>query len=133
MAETSIPISALPKADAAGNDDVLVINRKADGTHQIALKDVQIGTEYSLTLTASGWAGSAAPYTQTVSVTGLSSEKRYSLVSAFSADLSSSVSSKAYAKAYSMVSSGYATVADGLVTFTVYKKPAVDLPVKLIG
>lgn len=133
MSDTGIKISALPVANSSSSEDSLIIHRKADGTHIVPLKDVQIGAVYTATLTAAGWSGDAAPYTQTVSVDGISADGRYSLASAFDASLSSTITNKAYAKAYSMVSSGYATVASGSVTFTVYKKPSVDLPIKLVG
>lgn len=133
MADTGIKISALPQASSAGGEDVVIVHRKADGTHIVPLKDVQLGAVYEANLKASGWTGSAAPYTQTVTVTGVSAEGRYMLASAFDASASATITSKAYAKAYAIIASGYATVADNAVTFTVYKKPAVDLTIKLVG
>lgn len=85
-----------------------------------------------VTLTAAGWTGSAAPYTQTVDVDGATAEMEAILVSALEsgADLDSQ---KAYAKAFGIISSGTAELGDGTATFRVYKKPATDCVVGLKG
>lgn len=99
----------------------------------------EIGEEFNqsihvtqVTLTASGWSGSSAPYTQTVSVTDATSSLEPILVSAL-ADGASSDTQKAYSKAFGIISSGTATTGDGSVTFKVYKKPATDCTVGLRG
>ena len=85
-----------------------------------------------VTLTAAGWTGSAAPYTQTVEVEGATEEMEAILVSALAsgADLDTQ---KAYAKAFGIISSGTAELGDGTATFRVYKKPATDCTVGLKG
>lgn len=85
-----------------------------------------------VTLTASGWTGSAAPFSQTVNVTGATSDLEAILVSAL-ADGASAAVQKAYMKAFGIISSGTATLGDGTATFKVYKKPASDCKVGLKG
>lgn len=85
-----------------------------------------------VTLTAAGWTGSAAPYTQTVDVDGATEEMEAILVSALAsgADLDTQ---KAYAKAFGIISSGTAELGNGTATFWAYKKPATDCTVGLKG
>ncbi len=85
-----------------------------------------------VTLTAAGWIGSTAPYTQTVSVSGATADMELLLVSALQ-DSASATEQKAYAKAFGIVSCGTATVGNGNVTFKVYKKPASNCKVGLKG
>ena len=81
-------------------------------------------------LTAAGWTGDAAPYSQAVNVTGMSSELLCELFSACSKS-ATVAERKAYNKAYAIVASGYAETADGKVTFSVDKKPAIDIGVRI--
>lgn len=83
-------------------------------------------------LYASGWTGSAAPYTQTVSVTGVKASMNPILVSALE-DGASLDTQKAYMKAFSIISCGTGTTNDGSVTFKVYQKPAINITVGLRG
>lgn len=85
-----------------------------------------------VTLTASGWTGSAAPYTQTVSVPDATADLEPILVSALD-DGASADTQKAYAKAFGIISCGTAVLGDGTATFKVYKKPATDCTVGLMG
>ncbi len=85
-----------------------------------------------VTLTAAGWMGSAAPYTQTVTVNGVTEEMEPILVSALP-DGATLEEQKAYSKAFGLVSSGTASVGDDTATFKVYKKPVVDIAVGLKG
>jgi hypothetical protein len=85
-----------------------------------------------VTLTASGWEGGAAPYTQTVSVPGATADLDAILVSAL-ADGASVTTQKAYIKAFGIISSGTASLGNGTATFKVYKKPATDCLVGLKG
>ena len=86
----------------------------------------------SITLTAAGWAGSAAPYTQTVAVEGMTADCNPDLVSLL-ADGASEATQKAYNKAFGMVAAGTGTTGAGTVTFKVYKKPEIDIVVGLKG
>jgi hypothetical protein len=85
-----------------------------------------------VTLTAAGWTGTAAPYIQTVSVSGAKESMEPILVSALE-DGVNEVVQKAYSKAFGLVSSGTASVGDGTATFKVYKKPVTDIVVGLKG
>ena len=83
-----------------------------------------------ITLTASGWAGSSVPYTQTVAVPSIKTEDNPVLVSQL-ADGATIEVQKAYSKAFGIVASGTGQTGDGTVTFKVYKKPAIDIVVGL--
>lgn len=85
-----------------------------------------------VTLPASGWTGSAAPFTQTVAVTGAAEGMEPMVVSAL-ADGASAAVQKAYIKAYGILCSGTAELGDGTATFKVYKKPASDITIGLKG
>lgn len=85
-----------------------------------------------VTLTAAGWSGTAAPYSQTVAVSGVTEQMEPILVSALD-DGATESAQKAYSKAFGLVSSGTASVGDGTATFKVYKKPEVDIVVGLKG
>lgn len=85
-----------------------------------------------VTLTAAGWSGSAAPYTQTVQVNGAREGMEPVMVSAL-ADGASLEVQKAYTKAYGIICGGTGTLGDGTATFKVYKKPVVDITIGLRG
>ena len=85
-----------------------------------------------VTLPASGWTGDAAPFTQTVAVSGAIEGMEPMLVSALE-DGASAAEQKAYIKAYGIICSGTAELGDGAAMFSVYKKPASDITVGLKG
>ena len=85
-----------------------------------------------VTLTAAGWGGSAAPYTQTVQVNGAREGMEPVMVSAL-ADGATLEAQKAYTKAYGIICGGTGTLGDGTATFKVYKKPVVDITIGLRG
>lgn len=95
------------------------------------LKD-EIRRIIPVTLTAAGWSGSAAPYTQSASAAGITEADNPMLVSmlADGADLDTQ---KAYSKAFGIVASGTAVTGNGTVTFKAYKKPETDIVVGLKG
>ena len=95
------------------------------------LKD-EIRRIIPVTLTAAGWSGSAAPYTQSASAAGITEADNPMLVSmlAEGADLDTQ---KAYSKAFGIVASGTAVTGNGTVTFKAYKKPETDIVVGLKG
>ena len=113
--------------DLNDNMDVIDTNLKANKDAVNLLNHTT-----PVTLTASGWSGEAAPYTQTVPVEGATEEMEAILVSAlaFGADLDTQ---KAYVKAFGIISSGTASLGDGTATFRVYKKPTADCVVGLKG
>lgn len=85
-----------------------------------------------VTLTAAGWSGSAAPFTQTVQVPGAKDGMEPVMVSAL-ADGATLEAQKAYIKAYGILCSGTGTLGEGTATFQVYKKPVVDITIGLRG
>ena len=85
-----------------------------------------------VTLRASGWTGDAAPFTQTVAVSGAAEGMEPMVVNGL-ADGASETEQKAYIKAYGILCSGTAELGDGTATFKVYKKPASDITVGLKG
>lgn len=95
------------------------------------LKD-EIRRIIPVTLTAVGWSGSAAPYTQSASAAGITEADNPILVSmlADGADLDTQ---KAYSKAFGIVASGTAVTGNGTVTFKAYKKPETEIVVGLKG
>lgn len=85
-----------------------------------------------VTLTAAGWTGSAAPYTQTVTVAGATADMEATVVSAL-ADGATGAVQEAYNKAFGIVVSGTGSVGNGTATFKVYKKPTIDIKIGLKG
>ena len=86
-----------------------------------------------VTLAAGGWTGSAPPYVQSVAVAGASAEGPDALLVSALEDGASLETQKAYTKAFGIVSSGTATLGDGMAVFKVYKRPEVDITVGLRG
>lgn len=86
----------------------------------------------SVTLTAAGWTGTAAPYTQTVKVDGIMESDNPVMVSMLAAGASPDTQ-KTYNKAFGIICSGTGTTANGSVTFSVYSKPTTDITVGLKG
>lgn len=82
-------------------------------------------------LTAAGWTGAAAPYSQSVSVTGMKEDLLCELFSA--CPKSATVAEReAYNEAFALVASGYAETADGSATFLVDEKPTIDIGVRIV-
>lgn len=96
----------------------------------IAVNKMNHVSEVSLLVSA--WEGESAPYSQTVSLDDATEDTDAMLVSAL-ADDASLETQKAYNKAFSIISSGSATIGDGIVTFNVYEKPDTDIVVGLKG
>lgn len=86
----------------------------------------------SVTLTAAGWTGTTAPYTQAVKVDGITEDDNPVMVSMLAAGATPDTQ-KAYNKAFGIICSGTGTTANGSVTFSVYSKPATDITVGLKG
>lgn len=102
--------------------------------NEVYLKAVAERLEHvtPVTLPASGWTGSVAPFTQAVSVPGAVAGMEPMLVSALRLG-APAAEQKAYIKAYGIICSGTAELGDGTATFKVYKKPASDITVGLKG
>lgn len=92
-----------------------------------ALKDV-----VEVTLLASNWSGSAAPYTQTVEVEGITEEDNPTLVTAMYDGITDSAKT-AYLKAFSLIAAGTGETNNGSVTFSVSEKPTINIVVGLKG
>lgn len=112
----------LQEGDMFGAEDINATNR--------AVNLLNHTTE--VTLTATGWTGSAAPYSQTVEVAGATEVMEAILVNALSPGANLDIQ-KAYTKAFGIISSGTAELGNGTATFKVYKKPATDCTVGLKG
>lgn len=82
------------------------------------------------TLTAAGWEGDTAPYTQTVIVEGITMKDDPIMVSLLEEAVDVEIR-KAYIKAYGIVAAGTGITGEGSVTFKVNKKPAIDIDVGL--
>ena len=78
----------------------------------------------SVTLAASGWTGSAAPYTQTVSVEGVLTDETKQLIQP--------VPSNASRTAYYDAGIQCVTQAENALTFTATKIPESDIPMFVI-
>lgn len=77
------------------------------------------------TLTVAGWTGSSAPYVQSISVTGLTDEKRAMAYPVYGSD---AVTDTALKEACGMVS--FASRSGGVMTFTCLEgKPSVAIPI----
>lgn len=82
---------------------------------------------YTITLTAAGWQGAAAPYTQTVAVAGILATDEPIVGPVYSDTLATAISQK---EAWSMVSD--ADAAAGSIVFECFEdKPAVDIPIQI--
>ena len=110
------------EGDIFGANDINKTNKNVNQINHIT----------PVTLTATGWVGDTAPYSQTVDVEGLRADDNPIIVSML-ADGASVDAQKAYSKAFGIISSGTGTTADGSVTFKVYKLPTVDIVIGLKG
>lgn len=110
------------KGDRFGANDINAANK--------AINQINHVTE--VTLTAAGWTGSAAPYSQTADVPGATEESEAMVVSAL-VDGATEAVQKAYNKAFGIITSGTATLGNGIITFKAYKKPGTDIKVGLKG
>lgn len=85
-----------------------------------------------VTLKASGWAGTAPPYVQTVATVGITTDDNPVLTSMLQ-DGATLETQNAYRKAFAIVAAGTGSTGDGEATFKVYRKPATDIIVGLKG
>lgn len=96
------------------------------------LKEADAKQVIDINLTAAGWEGSAAPFTQTVKNSAIKNTMNPLLIKRLSSSANAETA-KAYNKAFGLVSSGTAVTNDGSVTFRVYKKPVTTITVGLKG
>lgn len=86
----------------------------------------------TVTLLTDNWEGSEAPYSQTATVETLKDTDNPLVVSMLQ-DGASESEQKAYNKAFSFLAAGTNVIADGSITFKVYKKPLIDFEIGLKG
>lgn len=110
------------EGDKFGANDINATNKAVNRMNHVT----------TVTLTAAGWTGSSAPYSQTVAVEGMTADCNPLMISLL-ADGANEATQKAYNKAFGIVASGTGTTGNGTVTFKVYKKPEIDIIVGLKG
>ncbi|WP_195633938.1 hypothetical protein [Enterocloster bolteae] len=108
------------EGDIFGPSDINATNKAVNALNHVV----------PVTLQASGWS-TAAPYTQTVPIEGLTTEDNPILVKVI-ADGATPEQVKAYNKAFGCIDDG--DTENGQATFRCYnKKPDIDITVKLKG
>ena len=85
-----------------------------------------------VTLLATGWAGTSAPYTQTVFVNDATDDAQALVVHALEDGATPAVQ-LAYNKAFTIVTAGTASLGEKSATFKVYKRPVTDITIGLKG
>lgn len=110
------------KGDKFGANDINSTNEAVNRLNHVT----------EITLTASGWIGSAAPFVQKVTVTGATEDMEAIVVSALEDGATEAVQ-KSYVKAFGFVVSGTASLGASTATFKVYKKPVTDIKIGLKG
>ena len=110
------------KGDKFGANDINSTNEAVNRLNHVT----------EITLTASGWTGSVAPFTQTIPVPGATEDMEAMVVSALEDGAAEAVQ-KSYSKAFGIVTSGTAYLGDGTATFRVYKKLVTDIKIGLKG
>lgn len=105
-----------------------VCGKIPDDAGNVALVPADVGVDtvsVSATLTAAGWVGGSAPYTQTIQVAGLTDGKRARAYPVYGDDTDANLALK---EACGMVS--FASRSGSSMTFTcLEEKPSVDIPV----
>lgn len=111
-----------------------ILTRTGEKISDIAYQSPSaISNYFTATLKAASWSGSAAPYSQAVTVSGITTSMNPILVSTL-ADGATAATQKSYNKAYAIISQGTANItSNGNITFKVYKKPSIDITVGLKG
>ena len=110
-------------------NEIVPLDKGGTGATTAAAARVKLGaatkpTVTTITLTAAGWTGSSAPYTQTVTVAGILADESKQLIQPIPAEASKT----AYAEA-----GVYASLqAANSLTFSCSEKPAVDLKVYIV-
>ena len=118
------------QTDADGDAMGLVIEQLLNNTAYNKVQAERSRQYHEITLTASGWVGDSAPYTQTVVVDGMTDQDRPTPV--FVDDGENDQDSKSRQKAYGCIT--FFDSGNGTVTATCkYQKPESDCTVGLKG
>lgn len=81
------------------------------------------------TITATGWQGSSAPYTQAVTVFEMAADHNPIITPEYSTVNATAVNQK---EAWNLI--GKAITGEGVITFTCFgDKPTIDIPIKIKG
>lgn len=83
----------------------------------------------NITLTSAGWAGTAAPFTQSISIAGITEDDVPTI--GLCLETGDSSTSKNIEKSFSFVYT--AVTGDGILTFYARKKPTVNIPLSVKG
>lgn len=110
-----------------GGNQVKAVAAPTDGT-DAANKDYVDGKHLVVTTTIpTGWSGSAAPYTQTITVAGITANDRPHISPVYSDVLETALAQK---EAWGMVSRGQA--GNGVITFNCFEdKPSAEIPIQI--
>jgi len=119
------PVQNQVIGNAIGTTDISAIG---DGTTTGAISSLNtaignVETTYTGTLLSTGWTGSVAPFTQTISVTGILSSDNPILDAVLSSTYATGVSQ---ATAWSGIHS--ATTSSNAIDFVFNVKPTIDIP-----
>ena len=117
------------QTDADGDELAMDIGQIYNNTVYNKAQAERMKSSVTVTLTASGWAGTG-PYTQSIAVAGLLETDAPVLLKAL-AGTETVAQVKAYNKAFGLLY--YGGYSDGAAEFKAYKKPAIDIKVKLGG
>lgn len=126
MMATTTTNYGLTKPDYTDAADIAVLNANFDKIDTTLKTKAAATTSVSGTLTAAGWTGSAAPYTQTLTVSGLAAAQN----GAISVAQSASAAARAAALKAKLSVTGQAA---GTLTITADGTlPTVDIPVTAV-
>lgn len=128
IADANVTNAKLASVDGNGANGAVStdkINNGAVNADKIAANAVS--TILTGTLTSSGWSGSAAPYSQTISVTGILAADNPIVDVTYSGTYATdSARAEAFANIYRIVT------ANGSITAYAIEKPTVVLPIRLL-
>lgn len=117
----------------SGSDDAVTLGGvyapidDTDAANKLYADTRVVSNTYTSTLWSSDWSGSSAPYSQTITVDGISATDTPYITPVFSASNYIAVRQQ---QAWNSV--GVAESSDGAITFTcLEKKPVVDIPLKI--
>ena len=87
----------------------------------------------TVTFPVSGWVGESAPFTQTITVEGVTEDDAPMLLKYRGEAEFDPVTAKAYNKAFGCLADGEGIIGNGTITWKTIKKPAIDITIALKG